>query len=106
MRSAALAIALALAGCLPPEPTSDGVAIVFQAPPPPKPERADPRTGFVFMHGHWLWREGKWRWSEGRWERTRGGYAWVDGAWQRRGSHWDWVEGQWVVSVDSVPPAP
>ena len=58
-----------------------------------------PRSGYVWVRGHWQWSGGQWQWESGHWQRDRGAtYVWIDGHWERRGSRYHWVEGYWQAS--------
>jgi hypothetical protein len=64
-------------------------------PPPPRDERVDDRPGFVFVRGHYEWRDAHYEWIPGHWERSRPKLTWYDGRWEQRGNVWVYVEGGW-----------
>jgi hypothetical protein len=66
-----------------------------QGPPPPRDERPGTKNGFVWIRGHYDWRNGSYQWVDGHWERERASERWNDGRWDRRGDRWEWVAGQW-----------
>ena len=76
----------------------EGTTTVYSDPPPPQVETYQARPGFVWVKGHYVWRNGQWTWTGGHWERERAGYAWTDGRWEHRGNAWVWVDGTWAVS--------
>jgi hypothetical protein len=84
--------------------TASGPAVVYQEPPAPQVESSPTRSGYLWVHGHWDWRNAQWTWVGGHWERERQGYAWSEGRWERRGSSWHWIEGTWAVSNTNMPP--
>ncbi len=66
-----------------------------EAPPTPRHKRMKPRSGFVWVQGHWEWRNGTYAWAPGHWERARSGYSYRQGRWDRRGNRWVWEPGRW-----------
>jgi hypothetical protein len=80
----------------------EGTTTVYSEPPPPQVETVEARPGFVFVRGHYVWRNGQWTWTGGHWERQRAGYAWSEGRWERRGNAWVWMDGNWTVSSTPV----
>ena len=52
------------------------------APPPLREEHFEPRHGWVFVRGHWDWRNGDWAWTPGRWEHKRHGKRWREATWR------------------------
>lgn len=76
------------------------------APPSPREERIAARNGYVFIRGHWDWRNGQWAWVDGRWESERAGQQWTDGRWDNRGGRWDWIEGSWGPGAAPCPEHP
>lgn len=70
---------------------------VYPTQPPPalREEREAPRAGFVWVRGHYEWRNGQYDWVPGHWERERARERWVDGRWELRGDRWEWVPGFW-----------
>lgn len=73
------------------------------APPKPKTRRPAARRGFVWIRGHWEWRDGDWAWINGHWERARRGYHWKPGEWVLQGGIYVWVEGSWVQGGPARP---
>jgi hypothetical protein len=65
------------------------------APPAPRAENTQPRAGFVFIRGHYEWRNNAYEWINGHWERQRANQRWTDGRWEARGNTWVWVDGSW-----------
>jgi alpha-tubulin suppressor-like RCC1 family protein len=65
-------LVLAMAGCV---VAGTGVATTTasgptEPAPPPRSELVEPRPGFVFIAGQWIW-QGQWVWIAGHWERER-----------------------------------
>ena len=87
-------VAAPLAGCA---GTTTIVVREVASPPPNRIERAEYRTGFVFIQGHWV-QQGpqRWAWSPGYYERERPGYVYIEGSWlgDEHGRH-VWVDGEW-----------
>lgn len=77
---------------------SEPAVVVVEDPPPPRHVRVEPRSGYVFIQGHWDRRGNQWQWVDGHWERERANAYYQPGRWQRhRGRGHVWVEGRWVV---------
>jgi hypothetical protein len=66
-----------------------------RAPPSHKDEKPGNKKGYVWIRGHWDWRNGDWEWIPGHWERAKSKQYWVDGYWELRGDVYVWVEGRW-----------
>lgn len=75
-----------------PPPPSSGPT---QPPPPPRSEDPGTKGGFVWIRGHYEWRNGQYEWIPGHWERERARQRWVDGRWELRGNVYVWVPGYW-----------
>ncbi len=75
-----------------------GAVVAYEAPPPPREEVYEARSGHVWIKGRWDWQNGGWQWVPGHWERERAGYGYQDGRWEQHDSQWHWTEGQWVVA--------
>jgi WXXGXW repeat (2 copies) len=69
--------------------------IIYREPPAAQVEQVSSRPGFVWVKGHWDYRQNGWKWISGRWERDRPGYVWEEGRWEQRGNAWHWIEGHW-----------
>ncbi len=69
--------------------------VVVDAPPPPREERIETRSGYVFVRGHWEWNGNQYDWRAGHWERQKAGHRWDDGRWEQRNNGWVWVDGGW-----------
>lgn len=65
------------------------------APPPPRPESVAPRAGFIWVRGHYEWRNRAYEWIPGHWERQRAKARWVDARWELQGRVWVFVPGGW-----------
>jgi hypothetical protein len=78
---------------------SGGIEAIDQAlhPPATRVEQVNPRVGFVWIAGHWEWRESGWVWFGGRWEAERANMRWAPGRYEVRGNVSVWVEGRWVA---------
>jgi hypothetical protein len=79
----------------PPAPAPPAYNGPSSPPPPPREERVDDRPGFVFVRGHYEWRDAHYEWIPGHWERSRPKLTWYDGRWEQRGNVWVYVEGGW-----------
>src|SRR5262245_19440154 len=55
------------------------------APPPPRAEKFNQRSGFVWVAGQWEWKGGQWVWSAGHYEKFRRGKKWRERRWEKRG---------------------
>lgn len=70
-----------------------------QAPPPP--DRVEvtgtaPSGDYVWIAGHWDWRDHDWAWIPGHWmQRSYRGAEWVPGHWVHVHHGWVWHEGHW-----------
>jgi hypothetical protein len=67
------------------------------APPRLREERWAPRGGFVWIRGHYDWRDGQWAWVGGHYERERAGYIWREPRYEQRDGVYVTVQGSWVV---------
>ena len=68
-------------------------------PPAPRREaRPAPRSGYVWVPGHWRWssRQRRYVWEQGTWERDRPGFRFVGPRWVLRRGEWTFVPGHWV----------
>ena len=70
------------------------VYAVYDAPPPPQYEQVVVRPGYVWIGGHWGWRD-RWLWEPGYYEVARPGYVYVGGTWVVHGNGHHWVPGYW-----------
>ena len=77
--------------------TPANAAIFVQiAPPPPRVEVApQPRRGYVWVAGHWDWRNNHHQWVRGTWLRERRGYQYSQPAWVERDGRWTMERGSW-----------
>lgn len=71
--------------------------VVIEAPPPPRVERAPaPRSGYVWVEGHYRHDGRRYEWVPGRWERVpRVDARYVPGRWNRNDRGYIWIEGRW-----------
>jgi hypothetical protein len=70
------------------------------APPAPQVEvMPEPRPGYVWAPGYWVWEGGRHAWVPGRWMGERRGCFWVPERWVEyrgpRGPHWHFEPGFW-----------
>jgi hypothetical protein len=98
---------------------------VAVAPPALRVETqpAAPAAGFVWIPGHWVWRDGAHVWAAGHWIQPPGaGYSWEAARWVAENGQWSFYEGHWrlpvvttvyqpvapaqPVVVETAPPAP
>ena len=72
-------------------------AIIVQvAPPPPRTEVVpSPRRGYVWVAGHWGWRNQHHQWVKGTWIRERRGYQYNQPAWVEHDGRWHMESGSW-----------
>ena len=77
--------------------TSAGAEIIIRvAPPQPRVEVApQPRRGYVWVAGHWGWRNRQHHWVAGNWIRERRGYHYNQPAWVERDGRWSMQRGAW-----------
>jgi hypothetical protein len=66
-----------------------------QPPPPPPPEPVQRRDGWVWVGGHYEWRQGEYVWVGGHMVRERRGHVWHEGRWRRHGHVYRWHDGRW-----------
>lgn len=64
--------------------------------PAPRIEQVGTKLGFIWIAGHWEWRDGTWAWIGGRWEAERPNMRWLPGHYEVRGSIHVWIEGRWA----------
>lgn len=103
MRIASCAVAVAVVMTLPPLVSQAQVSVninvpgvIAVAPPAPRYEAIPgPRSGQVWIHGHWYWGNNDYVWRPGRWERARPDYDYAQGRWVRADGGYRWVEGDW-----------
>jgi len=70
--------------------------IVRVAPPQPRVEVApQPRRGYVWVAGHWEWRNRKHHWVQGTWVRERRGHRYEQPQWVERDGGWALQRGAW-----------
>ena len=70
--------------------------IVRIAPPPPRAEAAaEARPGYVWVAGHWGWRNNRHQWVKGTYIRERRGYHYTQPTWVERNGRWHTEGGQW-----------
>jgi hypothetical protein len=90
--------------------TSAGAEIIVRvAPPQPRMEVApQPRRGYVWVAGHWEWknRQHKHQWVAGTWVRERRGHHYNQPTWVERDGGWSMERGGWQrgdADRDGVP---
>jgi hypothetical protein len=66
-----------------------------EAPPPVRVEVVRPRSGYVWVGGHYGARREHYYWSRGRYERARPHHEWHDGRWDHHEDHYDYTPGGW-----------
>jgi hypothetical protein len=75
-----------------------GAVVVTQAPPPPQVEVVPeaPGPGYVWIAGHWRWREGRYVWIRGHYDvPPRAGVVWIAPHYENRGGSYVLIEGAW-----------
>jgi len=72
-------------------------AIIVQVAPPPLREEVapSPRRGYVWVAGHWGWRNQHHQWVKGTWIRERRGYVYNQPTWVEREGRWHMESGSW-----------
>lgn len=100
MKVSALLIAAALAASAVPAVAQVSVNInlplVQVAPPAPRYEpMPGPRSGQVWVPGHWQWNQRAYVWRAGFWQAARPDYAYAPGRWVQADGGWRWMEGNW-----------
>jgi YXWGXW repeat-containing protein len=77
---------------------------VLQPPPPPRVEVVPaPRSGYVWVPGHYQYRTDNYVWAEGSWEPARPGYVFRAPAWVEREGRWVYQPPRWDRDGDGVP---
>jgi hypothetical protein len=76
------------------------------APPPPREEHWNQRPGFVWVAGHYEWRNNAYAWIPGHEERVRANQHWNPGHWDNQNGAWVWTEGSWIAGAMPPPGAP
>lgn len=67
------------------------------APPQPRAEFVPaPRRGYVWVGGHWSWKNHRHQWINGSWLRDRRGYQYNQPAWVERNGRWQMERGTWI----------
>ncbi|MGN6107323.1 MAG: hypothetical protein ACTHU0_19600 [Kofleriaceae bacterium] len=64
-------------------------------PAPPDENPGRPRPGYVWVKGHFEWRDGDYEWVAGKWERERAQKRWIDARWENAGGKWVFTAGTW-----------
>lgn len=76
--------------------SANAATYVRIAPPPPRSEAVPPpRAGYVWVGGHWDWRNNRHQWVTGNWLRERRGYRYNQPAWMERDGRWRMERGNW-----------
>jgi hypothetical protein len=75
-----------------------------EAPPAPRNETAQTRSGFIWVAGAWDWQNDKWEWVAGHFEREQADKEWRPVRWQQRGTDWVREGGEWTPR--GGPPTP
>jgi hypothetical protein len=83
--------------------------IVQVAPPAPRQEAVPaPRRGYVWVPGHYEWKNRRHQWVGGYWLRERRGYSYNAPRWVERDGRWAMEQGRWTRGMrdrdgDGVP---
>jgi hypothetical protein len=80
-----------------------GAVVVRSEPPPPRRVYVEPRAGYVWIDGRWVWDDysAEWVWYDGYWVPEQRGYYYVAGRWDYRGDRYVWVQPRWVSRADA-----
>ena len=90
-------------GCVATLRVKPAVVVVDESPPEPQYEPTPaPRSGHVWVRGHWEFRNNQWKWSRGYWKTQRASHVWVEGHWERRGNRHHWIAGSWQAGGGPV----
>jgi hypothetical protein len=98
-----LASSVAASGCVVHGRTHTRARVAVRSePPPPRAVYVEPRSGYVWVEGRWVWDDygSEWVWYDGYWIQDRPGYYYVAGRWDLRGSRYVWVQPRWVSRAD------
>jgi hypothetical protein len=69
--------------------------VTSDEPPAPRSTEYRPRTGYVWIEGHWALYDDGWRWIEGHYERERATRVYVSGGWDYHDGEYRWRDGRW-----------
>ena len=78
--------------------TAPGVVYVRSGPPADRVEviSVSPGDRYVWVGGHWAWRENDYAWLPGSWVIPASSFTtWVPGHWTHDGHGWYWIDGRW-----------
>jgi hypothetical protein len=98
---ALLVLLAGMAGLAMVPPAASAATVVIETGVPPPAPRVEavppPRSGYVWVAGHWGWRNGAHVWIPGHWTAARKGYNWVPAHWvEMPNGHWRYVDGHWA----------
>jgi hypothetical protein len=73
------------------------VVVSQEPPPPQVEIRTVfPGSGYTWLLGYWGWNGRRYAWHRGEWVLApRTGAVWVEGHWERQPNGWVWVPGRW-----------
>lgn len=75
---------------------ANAVLVIRTAPPPPRAEAVpEPRRGYVWVGGHWEWKNQHHHWIKGSWLRERPGYRYNPPTWVEHEGRWRMDRGNW-----------
>jgi hypothetical protein len=72
------------------------------APPAVRVEASPPApaAGYIWIPGHWVWRDNQHVWAVGHWvQPPGGGYVWEPARWVAENGAWSFYEGHWRLTV-------
>ncbi len=73
------------------------------APPPIRVENpGNAARGYIWIRGHYEWRNNNYEWIPGHWEREKAGQVWYDGTWVLQGGVYVWQPGYWGAPSGNV----
>ena len=69
--------------------------VTTEEPPAPRYTEYSPRTGYVWIEGHWALYDDGWRWIDGHYERESSTRVYVSGGWDYHDGEYRWRDGRW-----------
>jgi hypothetical protein len=95
MKRIAVIVAVALLGAAAGTAHADRYWVTTEEPPAPRYTEYRPRTGYVWIEGHWALYDDGWRWIDGHYERDSATRVYVSGSWDYDDGQYRWRDGRW-----------